>query len=52
MRNGDKQSEVTKLKREIIKLLYSNPEIIEILDNEQVALTAQIPLNGFVFSRM
>ena len=36
MRNGDKQSEVTKLKREIIKLLYSNPEIIEILDNEQV----------------
>ena len=36
MRDGDKQSEVTKLKREIIKLLYSNPEIIEILDNEQV----------------
>lgn len=36
MRDGNKQSEVTKLKREIIKLLYSNPDIIEILDNDQV----------------
>lgn len=36
MRDGNKQSEVTKLKREIIKMLYSNPDIIEILDNDQV----------------
>lgn len=34
MRDGNKQSEVTKLKREIIKMLYSNPDIIEILDND------------------
>ena len=36
MRDGNKQSEVTKLKREIIKMLYSNPDIIEILDCEDV----------------
>lgn len=36
MRDGNKQSEVTKLKREIIKLLYSNPDIIELLDNDAV----------------
>ncbi len=36
MRDGNKQSVITKLKREIIRLLYSNPDIIEILDNPEV----------------
>ena len=36
MRDGNKQSVITQLKREIIKLLYSNPDIIYILDNPDV----------------
>lgn len=36
MRDGNKQSVITQLKREIIKLLYSNTDIIYILDNPDV----------------
>lgn len=36
MRDGNKQSVTTKLKREIIKMLYSNPDIIDILDHPDV----------------
>ena len=36
MRDGNKQSVITQLKREIIRLLYSNPDIIEILDHPDV----------------
>lgn len=36
MRDGNKQSVVTKLKREIIKRLYECPEIIQMLDHPDV----------------
>lgn len=36
MRDGNKQSVTTKLKREIIKMLYSNPDIIDVLDHPDV----------------
>lgn len=35
-RDSNKQSEITKFKRDIIKLLYSNPDIIEMLDCDEV----------------
>lgn len=36
MRDGNKQSVVTKLKRKIIKMIYETPDIIEMLDNADV----------------
>lgn len=36
MRDGNRQSVVTQLKREIIKLIYEEPDIIEMLDNPDV----------------
>ena len=35
-RDGNKQSVTTKLKREIVRKLYENPDIIELLDNPEI----------------
>ena len=36
MRDGNRESEITRIKRDVIKKLYSDPDIIEMLNNSDI----------------
>ena len=36
MRDGNRESEITRIKRAVIKKLYSDPDIIEMLNNPEI----------------